>query len=140
MSTRAQIVLKDGREKLWFYRHSDGYPETTYKSLLTFSSWLKKGLIRNNISQCSGWLVILGHIEYAVPNAPAQEPIYGWKVGAYEPDTSGMHGDTEYLYTIDLKTKEITWQECGDDFTKVYNQSDYDERMTPKEKEDSSVF
>lgn len=31
-----------------------------------------------------------------------------WKVGAIEP-TTGIHGDIDYLYTIDLITKEITY-------------------------------
>ena len=27
MSTRANIIIKDARTTLYFYRHSDGYPE-----------------------------------------------------------------------------------------------------------------
>ena len=27
MSTRANIKVKDSYDTLWFYRHSDGYPE-----------------------------------------------------------------------------------------------------------------
>ena len=27
MSTRANIILKDSYDKLYFYRHCDGYPE-----------------------------------------------------------------------------------------------------------------
>jgi hypothetical protein len=29
-----------------------------------------------------------------------------WKCGAYEP-TTGIHGDIEYLYVVDLAAKEI---------------------------------
>lgn len=38
----------------------------------------------------------------------------GWKVGAYEPST-GIHGDIEYLYEIDLKAKALKgWHHDGE--------------------------
>ena len=117
MSTRANVIIKEGKEQLFFYRHSDGYPETTEPVLKIFLSWLKDRKIRNNISQASGWLVLLGALEYN--NVPKYnidtekcetltfdmctfvENPKDWKVGAFEP-TTGIHGDIEYLYTIDL--------------------------------------
>lgn len=110
MSTRAQIIIKDAETELWFYRHSDGYPETTGPSLKIFLDWLKKGLIRNNVSQTAGWLVILGAYEYgSIPvsyqiGIPSPE---GWKVGAYEPCPPQRFGDIEYLYTVNLETQTI---------------------------------
>jgi hypothetical protein len=139
MSTRANVILKEtykdsfGNEKseeLFFYRHSDGYPEVTLQSLNIFMDWLKTKKIRNNLAQSAGWLVILGAIEYnSVPKFKTEEPAfkgakgYGdittiempeddgstWKVGAYEPTTS-IHGDIEYLYTINLTTKTLTYK------------------------------
>lgn len=112
MSTRANIIIQSGDEKLWFYRHSDGYPEITEKSLEVFMGWLRSGLIRDNLGQASGWLIILGHTEYNVGAIPSDEsrPGMGWKVGAYEP-TTGQHGDIEYLYTIDLVKKKLSYKE-----------------------------
>ena len=122
MSTRANIIIKDEREQLLFYRHSDGYPEETMKTLNIFLDWLRKDKIRNNVEQASGWLVILGAMEYnTVPKFQTGEPVfktkYGdietfkepedWKVGTYEPATE-IHGDIEYLYTIDLIDQSIT--------------------------------
>jgi len=130
MSTRANIILKEGEEQLWFYRHSDGYPDGTLPTLNIFMDWLKTGKIRNNLSQGAGWLIALGIMEYnTLPlfktepdmdfgsrkikgrtNLESIESPLDWKVGAYEP-TTGEHGDIEWLYTIDLDKKELTYRE-----------------------------
>ncbi len=119
MSTRANIIVKEGNENLIFYRHSDGYPEGTIPSLKKFVDLMKSGVVRNNISQGCGWLIILGALEYAsIPRIlEADEDgspktwedilITDWKVGAYEP-TTGIHGDIEHLYLIDMDLFKIT--------------------------------
>lgn len=79
---------------LFFYRHSDGYPECAGESLKKFCEGYKKYL-RNNVGQSAGWLIIQGRDEYADSSHNT------WKVGAYEP-TDSIHGDIEFLYVIDL--------------------------------------
>lgn len=127
MSTRANIIIKDNYDKLYFYRHSDGYPEGTMPTLNKFLDLVKSKKIRNNVSQSAGWLIVLGAIEYQTINGnifPESLKKYyerdgniieqilnefvpeDWKVGAYEP-TTGIHGDIEYLYVIDLENKKI---------------------------------
>ncbi len=106
MSTRANVLIKDDHDELWFYRHSDGYPECTKTSLEVFMGWLKDGRIRNNVGQAAGWLILLGADEYQQGNVPLKEGYSGWKCGAYEP-TTGQHGDIEYLYTIDLNKQTL---------------------------------
>ena len=128
MSTRCQVVVKDSYgNELWFYRHSDGYPDGVKKSLSIFLNWLKTDKIRNNVGQAAGWLIILGAIEYQtlptncfpeagkelwemdntnIFNAMNFSPV-DWQIGAYEPSVSRQHGDIKYLYTIDLAKKEI---------------------------------
>lgn len=134
MSTRANIIIKDSYSHLFFYRHSDGYPDGVKPSLDKFCELLKEGKIRNNVSQGAGHLILIGMAEYN--NAPTFEVEtdkgtstgvgYGkiatyepakekynpacteWKVGAYEP-TTGLHGDIEHLYVVDLQTME--WNE-----------------------------
>jgi len=141
MSTHTNVILKEGDEKLFFYRHSDGYPEGTMPSLNIFMDWLKSGDIRDNTNQCAGWLVIIGAIEYnSLPKYKTTsrkgydgeieedsdistiETPKDWKVGAYEP-TTGIHGDIEYLYVIDLDKKTIdcydSWTEEGEGKHKV---------------------
>ena len=111
MSTRANIKLTDEfGDTLWFYRHSDGYPEGAMPTLNKFLDYVKDGKIRDNVGQAAGWLILLGHQEYQAEGYATPEPRgggYGWKVGAIEP-TTGEHGDIEWLYTINLKTKKIT--------------------------------
>jgi hypothetical protein len=132
MSTRANIVVKsDGEIDAWFYRHSDGYPDGALPLLNKFMDWLKARKIRDNISQACGWLIVLGHHEYRsaankpdgedgkywLPQFEPQGETYtsGWKVGAIEP-TDGIHEDIEYLYTIDLTKKTLTYNKIGYDY------------------------
>lgn len=113
MSTRANIVVKSGREKLIFYRHSDGYPEGTMPLLNDFLEKVKSGKIRDNVGQAAGWLILLGHKEMSLQaenfkkEFPNFKTNYDWKVGSIEPTTC-IHDDIEYLYTIDLDKKKIT--------------------------------
>jgi hypothetical protein len=127
MSTRANIIIKDQYDKLYFYRHSDGYPKGTLPTLEKFLSLVKSGKIRDNASQSAGWLIVIGAIEYQTVHPEyfpeSKKESYNqddkeiescvnefspddWKVGAYEP-TTGIHGDIEHLYVIDLDKKEI---------------------------------
>lgn len=121
MSTRANIILKDKHDKLYFYKHSDGYPNGTLPLLKKFMRWAEQGRIRRNVEQAGGWLIIIGADQYnyiigkdgeqidCKPKKalePNPEDISGWKVGAIEPAT-GIHGDIEYKYTIDLNKMEI---------------------------------
>lgn len=118
MSTRANIIVKDGEESMIFYRHSDGYPEGTLPSLIKFCDLLKNGPLRNNPSQGAGWLIILGALEYAsIPRVLVADEdgspktwddveFKGWKVGAYEP-TTAIHGDIEHLYVVDMNECSI---------------------------------
>lgn len=108
MSTRANIIIKDEYSKLWFYRHSDGYPEGTLPSLNKFLDLVKEGKIRDSLSQAAGWLIVIGREEYAESRSINPRSM-DWKVGAYEP-TVGKHGDIEYLYTIDLVKKTIKYK------------------------------
>jgi hypothetical protein len=136
MSTRANVVIKDNYDTLWFYRHSDGYPEGTMPTLKILLNWLKSGKIRNNAQQCAGWLIIIGAIEYGTIPKYEQEKErnfgrqYGdidtiqspsdWEVGAYEPTTQ-EHGDIDYLYTIDLDKKCIEVSEVNREYNKDYS-------------------
>ena len=124
MSTRAQVIIKDSYGEVWFYRHSDGYPEGIKESLSTFMEWVKSGKIRDNVSQSSGWLVIIGHQEYNTPAAPdmVNDNVgMSWKVGAYEPCAPVEHGDIEYLYTIDLEKKQVTYCDIETDYSDMEN-------------------
>lgn len=128
MSTRANIIIKDEHDQLIFYRHSDGYPDGALPTLNKFMEWVKTGKIRNNVEQAAGWLIMIGAMEYdtvyvrrtgerrkkTTLTEPGSDGMSGWQVGAYEPATA-IHGDIEYLYTLDLTTKTILVQEVTED-------------------------
>lgn len=139
MATRANIILTEtfkyhddnGKPAqrtscIYFYRHYDGNPETVLPHLLKLTDWIKRGKIRRDVQQGGGWLFILGAVEYN--NIPAFETedagggtMYGnietlqdpadWKAGAYEP-TDSIHGDINFLYTLDMKTLTITTEQA----------------------------
>lgn len=102
MSTRCNVIIKDDYTTLYFYRHSDGYPDCTLESLKEFVKGYTEKRLRLDAMQSAGWLIIHGQLEYGT--LPTD-----WKVGAYEP-TSDTHGDIEYLYTIDLDKRELFYQ------------------------------
>jgi hypothetical protein len=126
MSTRCNVRIKDKQgDELLFYRHSDGYPEGALPTLKTFMQWVADGKIRSNVEQASGWLILIGAKEYDtryerqpdgsykdVKKENLLEPDlhdhgYEWKCGAYEPSVC-IHGDIEFLYTLDLHELTIT--------------------------------
>lgn len=102
MSTRANIIIQDSVTKLYFYRHSDGYPEVTGKSLKSFIKKYTQNKFRLDAMQSAGWLILKGYKEYLDQKNEHMK----WKVGAYEPTTE-IHGDIEYLYIIDLDKREL---------------------------------
>lgn len=105
MSTRANIVVKDSfKARMWFYRHSDGYPEGALPLLCRFMQDVTDDKLRNNASQAAGHLITLGAKGYEGVYPPGSG--MDWKVGAIEP-TTGQHGDIEYLYILDLEKKTI---------------------------------
>ena len=104
MSTRANVVIKDGFGELIFYRHSDGYPECTGEDLKKFVlDYSPNGHLRPDAMQSSGWLIIRGYLDKNYQN---RDGGYAWKVGAYEP-TPHLHGDAEYVYVIDLDERSL---------------------------------
>lgn len=153
MSTRSNIKVIDDytdesddspwKQPIWFYRHSDGYPEGALPLIKTFCEWVSQGRIRDNASQASGWLILLGAKEYdeewvSTPTGlnrakkatlfePANNDFSGWKCGAIEP-THGEHGDIEFLYTIDLGNQLLTISQVygGKSMTVGFDEIDID--------------
>jgi len=124
MSTRANVTVKDRNDMLWFYRHSDGYPDGALPTLSEFMRKVASGEIRDNVVQAAGWLIVIGHKEYLPrplrnevgrfrkmtsdekARAERTQGFSDWKVGAYEPTTT-RHGDIEYLYALNLENRTI---------------------------------
>lgn len=119
MSTRANIIIKDQSTTLYFYRHSDGYPECTGEDLKDFVKEYTSGVMRSSVSQSAGWLIVRGHFEYKEkdpgPKPNSGDGFSGWKVGAYEP-TGALNCDVEYIYIIDLVEMELSCRQPKGDF------------------------
>jgi hypothetical protein len=136
MSTRCNIIITDGEDQLIFYRHSDGYPEGALPTLKKFMQWVKEGKIRDNVEQSAGWLILIGAKEYdsvyigggkrelkqTLTEPNSSDTFSGWQCGAYEPATS-IHGDIEWLYTLNLSKLTITVQEVIDNEYEKYGKS-----------------
>lgn len=107
-------------------------------TLKKFISLMKSGHIRNDLGQCAGWLIFLGAVEYREYNPEifdAKEPEEimpkDWKIGSIEP-TTGIHGDIEFAYVIDLEAKEIEIYECQDKEDEYRLINEKGENMTDK--------
>ena len=143
MSTRCNVIIKDDQDQLIFYHHSDGYPDGVLPTLKKFMQWVADGRVRSNVEQASGWLILIGAGEYGsryekdsggkyqhVPKETLTEPdpedhFNGWKCGAYEPSID-IHGDIEFLYTLDLKKLTIhvhDEREDGNSYTIEFEKS-----------------
>ena len=100
MSTRAHILIKDREEQFKLYHHWDGYPEGVGKDLKRFLSMYYKDcrwdaeIIANNL--------VKGELKDSANNSD----------NAYE-ITSCIHGDEEYVYVIDCKSKTIKCYKHG---------------------------
>jgi hypothetical protein len=104
MSTRCNAVFTDkDQNTLWFYRHNDGYPKYALPAILKLLKNVKKGLIRDNVIQACGWMIVYGREEAKRAGYLLAHSSYRWKVGEWEPTTE-RHGDIEYLYVVDLST------------------------------------
>ena len=113
MSTKAKIIIKYDEDVLCFYRNTDGYPDGTLPTLQKFLNLIKIGKIRDNVFQASGWLIVIGMEEdkksfSKLMSENDKNDYDSWKVGTYEPINSDYE-DVDYVYTIDLKMKEITF-------------------------------
>lgn len=127
MSTRCNIILEDEytkqekNTKLWFYRHSDGYPDGALPLLVEFMQYVINGSIRDNVSQAGGWLIMLGAEEYGLKTKPnKQDGFSGWKVGSIEPTTNN-HWDVDYIYNLDLQLKTISYQDYDEENDRKIN-------------------
>lgn len=94
MSTRTNIVIKWGREKIVLYHHHDGYPEGVGADLKLM---VKKNYLDNKYQSM---------YPFYVANRLVKNK-YGMNDENYE-ITTGLHGDIEYVYEIDCKIKTVT--------------------------------
>jgi hypothetical protein len=101
------------KEGVLLYRHSDGYPEGVKETLEKFVRMIGNPIRGDCCEQAAGWLIVIGREEYAHLRT---SPGMAWKVGAYEPAT-GIHGDIEWFYVVNVSDKTIIGYPVGDEET-----------------------
>ncbi len=97
MSTRCQVKVTDGEDKITLYHHHDGYP--TYMLSKIREAWEKygKGWEGGRVGKVAGMLCAVDPIEF--------EP----------EDGHSLHGDIEWYYVVNCKSEmhmgaEPVWQ------------------------------
>lgn len=99
MATRCNIIVKgkscEKNVKALIYRHWDGYPSCTGVEL---QDLLNK--------QCADYIYFDGFVNSMIKEGDTYEY------------SSTIHGDIEYLYTIDLTKRKIYVQTVGYDWEK----------------------
>lgn len=114
MSTRAAIIIKDETNSIRLYHHHDGYVSGVGFDLLErYRKKLDDTAMCLDIEEIANELVKDSSDEYEI--------------------AACLHGDEEYLYTIDIQNREITVQQgfCDDNGEfKVDQAYTYDEIKT----------
>lgn len=101
MSTRANIKFRDedGKE-IYIYRHSDGYPsviEPDIDKAITVSSDRWSG---SEIGLFVSLFLAMHYSDWEKKRLPDYEL------------TTGVHGDEDYLYTIEYDYEQKRWIRC----------------------------
>ena len=117
MSISANVqVIDDNGQRVCFYRHDDGNPDSVLPDLHEFLCW------------AVGWLMLIGVRNYrgrlqemaedplanlgpmpTKPYAPAEGDArngYTWRVGDYQP-SGGLVGGAEYRYTMHVADRTV---------------------------------
>ena len=109
MSTRCNIIIKDGAERIYLYHHHDGYPMGVGTEL---QDYLQRKWGESWRSYWCGTSIandlVKGHINYPLAREPHEDDEYEV--------TYGLHGDVEYAYVINCRARTIrcyaiTWNE-----------------------------
>ena len=97
MSTRCHTIIIKGDDKAYVYRHSDGYSEDgAGYDLKTFINYYKDNFETWSVNDLG---VELENEEYG-----------------FEFENSGIHGDEDYIYFIDMDKKTLECYEYSGDF------------------------
>ena len=95
MSTRASVVVKDGRDMLFFYQHSDGYLEGLGEWLSKFLLTEQAKRMKSDIEYFAAALLMHCNDDYEKTEYPNLVPAVS------------VHGDESYQYVIDCDTLQM---------------------------------
>lgn len=101
MATRSNIVIKSGKQKTYLYHHYDGYPEGVGADLQQFLEGRgNKAMDADDIQKS-----ILDGIKGNLGRD------YEGGIDKKYEKTTGIHGDVEYVYTIDTDKGTLSYKE-----------------------------
>ena len=109
MSTRCNIIIKDGPRRITLYHHHDGYPEGVGTEL---QDYLRRKWSQDWRHGWEGFYIandlVKGHILYPLSSDGREDDEYEV--------TSGLHGDVEYVYVINcramaIRCYEVPWDD-----------------------------
>lgn len=92
MSTRASVIVKDANDKLFFYQHSDGYPDGLGKTLVEFLESDKAKKQKYDLEYFAGVMLMEVNRDYIENNLSLPDLV----------PALGLHGDESYQYIIDV--------------------------------------
>ncbi len=116
MSTRCQVRVTNGEDKLTLYHHYDGYPTNMLR--LIKEAWEKygKGWEGARVGKVAGMLCAI-------------DPVI------FEPeDTHELHGDIEYFYEVNCKGEQHVGSEPIWEVTTYEVKMDFDNKKSEKER------
>lgn len=98
MSTRANVIVENEHLSIYLYQHCDGYPKYLGGIIAEFLRSEEAQEYKGELMNLAGALML-----YSAKKAPRP----GYMPSILVP-TSGIHGDIQYLYTINSETLEMT--------------------------------
>lgn len=97
MSTRASIQIIDGDDVLYFYQHSDGYPEGLGVKLSKCLQMPKLQEYKDDAEYLAGFLMMEVNRDYIERSQRMPDMV----------PALGVHGDESYTYQINASTLEM---------------------------------
>lgn len=106
MSTRCNILFKQGTNSILFYQHSDGYPKAIIPMLQEFFDWYgMRDVVHTSLDQITPRFIYWMINEQIKSRADSK--IYKTEAakasGTFSIDFNGeLHGDIDYYYEVDF--------------------------------------
>lgn len=97
MSTRASVVVRDNRNRIYLYQHSDGYPDGLGKLIEHFLSTHFALNAKEDLEYLAGALVAFCNYDCIQRNQRSVDLVCAVSV----------HGDEQYQYVIDADTLRL---------------------------------
>jgi hypothetical protein len=119
LATRCNVIVEDnGGYRIFMYRHNDGYPESVLPALAPILSALRNNKDKDNSHDnifVQSRLERIADLKKSAAYVAAkiediEETINGEKTYRPFEFTTDIHGDIEWLYTLNVDTTELHYE------------------------------